>query len=284
MASDLDVVAGTRCAACCTWVVDADLRSYFDTIPHGRLMARVGERIADGRVLALIRSYLEQAVMEGLCHYEPEEDGTPQGAVISPLLANIYLTPLDHLLAGHGIEMVRYADDFVILCRSREAAEAALALVQTWVRENDLTLHPDKTRIVDATRKGGFDFLGYHFERGYRWPRKKSRDKLRARIREITPRRTCGCSMQRCIVRLNVLLRGWYAYFRHSHWTEFKDVDGSVRGRLRSILRQRSGRRGRACGRDHQLWPNHYFAKLGLFSLSQAHAEALVSLHAGATH
>ena len=268
----------------CTWVVDVDLRSYFDTIPHGRLMARVEERIADGRVLALIRSYLKQGVMEELRHYQAGEEGTPQGAVISPLLANLYLNPLDHLMAAHGIEMERYADDFVILCRSREAAQAALALVQAWVRENGLRLHPDKTRIVDATQKGGFDFLGYHFERGYRWPRKKSRDKLRSTIRALTPRRSCGWSIERCIAQLNLVLRGWYGYFRHSHWTEFKDVDGFLRGRLRSILRNRAGRRGRARWRDRQRWPNHYFAKLGLFSLSQAHAEALVSLRAGATH
>jgi RNA-directed DNA polymerase len=268
----------------CTWVVDADLKSYFDTIPHERLMARVEERIADGRVLALIQSYLEQGVMEGLSCYEAGEEGTPQGAVISPLLANVYLDPLDHLLAESGFELVRYADDFVILCRSREAAEAALSRVQTWVGENGLTLHPGKTRIVDATQQGGFDFLGYHFERGYRWPRKKSHDKLKRRIRELTPRRTCGASMQHCIEQLNEVLRGWYGYFKSSHWTTFAPVDKFVRGRLRSILRLRDNRRGRGRGRDHQTWPIHYFATRGLFSLRQAHAETLVSLRQGATH
>ena len=267
-----------------TWIVDADLKSYFDTIPKERLMARVAERIADGRVLALIRSYLDQGVMEGLRYYQAGEDGTPQGAVVSPLLANIYLNPLDHLMADSGCEMVRYADDFIILCRSREAAEGALARVQTWVAENGLTLHPEKTRIVDATQKGGFDFLGYHFERGYRWPRKKSRMKLEQSIRELTPRRTCGCSLEQCIASLNEVLQGWYGYFKHSHWTAFEDVDQYVRGRLRSILRNREKRRGRGRGQDHQKWRNHYFAKLGLFSLMQAHAETLVSLHHGATH
>ena len=268
----------------CIWVVDADLKSYFDTIPHGRLMARVEERIADGRVLALIRSYLEQGVMEGLRYYDAGEDGTPQGAVISPLLANLYLNPLDHLLAESGCEMVRYADDFVILCHSREEAEAALARVQTWVRENGLTLHPEKTRVVDASQPGGFDFLGYHFERGLRWPRRKSLDKLKTRIRELTPRRTCGWSLEHAIDQLNEVLRGWYGYFQHSHWTTFQPLDGHVRGRLRSILRARLRKRGRARGADHQLWPNHYFAKLGLFSLWSAHAEALTSLRHGATH
>ncbi len=268
----------------CTWVVDADLKSYFDTIPHGRLMARVEERIADGRVLALIQSYLKQGVMEGLSYDEAGEDGTPQGAVISPLLANVYLNPLDHLLAGSGEEMVRYADDFVILCRSREQAEAALARVQAWVRENGLTLHPEKTRVIDATQPGGFDFLGYHFEGGHRWPRRKSMDKVKARIRELTPRRTCGWSLEHTIGRLNEVLRGWHGYFRHSHWTTFQPLDGYVRGRLRGILRARHGRCGRSRWRDHQRWPNHYFAKLGLFSLWSAHAEALTSLRHGATH
>ena len=267
-----------------TWIVDADLKSYFDTIPHERLMARVEERIADGRVLALIRSYLKQGVMEGLSHYAAGEEGTPQGAVVSPLLANVYLHPLDQLMAGGGCEMVRYADDFVILCRSREAAEAALVQVQAWVAQNGLKLHPTKTRIIDAAQPGGFDFLGYHFERGYRWPRKKSQDKLKARLRELTPRRTCGVSLETCIDTLNEVLRGWYGYFQHSHRTTFPTLDGYVRGRLRAILRNRHGRRGRGRGSDHQRWPNHYFAKLGLFSLTQAHAEALASLRHGATH
>lgn len=257
----------------CTWIVDADLKSYFDTIPHERLMARVAERIADGRVLGLLQSYLKQGVMDGWSRYEAGEHGTPQGAVISPLLANVYLSPLDHLMAEHGCEMVRYADDFVILCRTKEAAEAALARVQTWVQENGLTLHPEKTRLVDATQPGGFDFLGYHFERGYRWPRKKSLMRLKDRIRELTPR-TYGNSLERCIEKLNASLRGWFGYFQHSHRTTFPRMDAYVRGRLRAILRKRHGRRGRARGRDHQRWPNHYFTEHGLFSLTQAHASA----------
>ena len=256
-----------------TWVVDADLKRYFDTIPHARLMARVGERIADGRVLGLIQSYLKQGVMDGLKQYEAGEHGTPQGAVISPLLANVYLNPLDQLLARQGYEMVRYADDFVLLCRTQEAAETALACVQTWVQENGLTLHPDKTRIVDVTQPGGFDFLGYHFERGYRWPRKKSLLRWRERIRELTPRKY-GDKLERCIAQLNQSLRGWFGYYQHSHRTTFPSMDAYVRGRLRAILRKRQGRPGRARGCDHQRWPNHYFTALGLFSLTQARIAA----------
>lgn len=254
----------------CTWIVDADLKSYFDTIPKDRLMSRVEERIADSRVLSLVRGYLDQAVMEELVRYEPTGRGTPQGAVISPLLANIYLDPLDHLLADSGVQMVRYADDFVLLCRSQEAAQAALCRVQTWVQENGLTLHPEKTRIVDATQPGGFDFLGYHFERGYRWPRRKALDRLKDKVREHTPR-TSGVSLETTITRLNQVLRGWYGYFQHSHRTTFPSLDGYVRNRLRAILRKRSGRRGRAREPDQQRWPNHYFTELGLFSLIQAH-------------
>ena len=259
-----------------TWIVDADLKSYFDTIPKDRLMCRVEERIADGRVLALLRSYLDQGVLEELTLHEPTERGTPQGAVISPLLANLYLDPLDHLLADSGLQMVRYADDFVILCRSEDEAKSALARVQTWVGENGLTLHPEKTRIVDAAQPGGFDFLGYHFERGYRWPRRKALDRLRDKVRQMTPR-TSGDSLACTIARLNQTLRGWYGYFQHSHRTTFPAVDGYVRGRLRSILRKRVGRRGRGRGADHQRWRNHYFDELGLFSLTQAHALACQS-------
>ncbi|MFQ5749957.1 MAG: group II intron reverse transcriptase/maturase, partial [Planctomycetota bacterium] len=154
-----------------THVVDADLRSYFDTIPRPQLLERIGEKVSDGRVLDLVTAYLEQDVMEAMGRWTPER-GTPQGAVISPLLSNIYLNPLDHLMAGQGFEMVRYADDFVIPCRSREEAGRALEAVRAWTAQAGLALHPDKTRIVDATQKGGFDFLGYHFEQGRRWPRK----------------------------------------------------------------------------------------------------------------
>ena len=257
----------------CTWIVDADLKAYFDTIPKDRLMGRVKERIADSRVLTLIRSYLEQGVMEELTLHEPTQRGTPQGAVISPLLANIYLDPLDHLLAAGGVEMVRYADDFVLMCRSEDEAKAALARVQTWVGENGLTLHPEKTRLVDATQPGGFDFLGYHFERGYRWPRRKALDRFKDKVRQLTPRKS-GESMEAMIAKLNDMLRGWFGYFKHSHRTTFPRLDGYIRGRLRSILRKRAGKRGRGRGTDHQRWRNHYFDELGLFSLMQAHASA----------
>ena len=253
-----------------SWVVDADIRSYFDSIPRERLLARVAEKIADGRVLALLGAYLEQEVMEGLARWRPEA-GTPQGAVISPLLSNIYLDPLDHKMAERGYAMVRYADDFVILCRTEAEARRALAEVEAWMEEAGLRLHPEKTRVVDAREPGGFDFLGYHFERGYRWPRRKSLRKVKEAIRQKT-RRTNGHSLEMIIADVNRTLRGWYEYFKHSHHTTFGPLDAWVRMRLRSILRKRRGRRGRGRGRDHQRWPNAYFAARGLFSLAAAHA------------
>ena len=218
------------------YIVDVDLKSYFDTIPHEPLMARVAEKISDGRVLALVEMFLKQGVLEGLAEWTPDE-GTPQGAIVSPLLSNIYLDPLDHLMAERGFEMVRYADDFVILCRTREEAEAALAVVREWTEAAGLTLHPTKTRIT--THEEGFDFLGYHFRRGrrcYRFPRRKSLQKLKDTIRAKT-RRTDGRSLLVIIADVNRTLRGWFEYYKQSYKTAFPEIDSWVRMRLRSILR-----------------------------------------------
>jgi RNA-directed DNA polymerase len=252
-----------------TWVVDADLRSFFDTMSHEVLMERVRQEVADGKVLSLIEAFLGQEVMEGMEGWEPVE-GTPQGAVISPLLSNIYLSPLDHLMAEKGFQMIRYADDFVILCRSEEEAQAALREVQEWTTLVGLSLHPEKTRIVDATQRGGFDFLGYHFERGYKWPRKKSVQKLKDAVRGKT-KRTNGQSLEAIVSEVNGTLKGWFAYFRYSHPTTFPRLDSWVRMRLRSILRKRQGRKGVGVGWDNQRWPNDFFVACGLFSLVAAH-------------
>jgi RNA-directed DNA polymerase len=250
-------------------VVDADLKSYFDTIPHDRLMTRVKQRVADGRVLSLVQAFLDQGVLEGMREWTPTQ-GTPQGAVMSPLLANLYLHPLDVLMRDAGFEMVRYADDFVVMCRTAAEAQRALEQIQTWVQDAGLTLHPEKTRIVSLDEGTGFDFLGYHFEpKGRQWPRRSSLKKFRDAVRRKT-RRTNGRCMKAIIADLNPLLRGWFGYFQHSYPTTFTYLDGWIRMRLRSILRGRRGRRGRGRGRDHQRWPNAYFAKQGLFSLYTA--------------
>jgi len=257
-------------------VVDADLKGYFDSIPHGQLMARVKDRIADGRVLRLIGDFLKADILDDMKRWTPEQ-GAPQGAVLSPLLSNIYLDPLDHLLARHGIEMVRYADDFVILCQTAEDAAKALELVKQWVSDNGLTLHPDKTRIVDS-RTESFDFLGYTFQGREHWPRKKAVQKMRDTIRAKTVRQN-GRSIQCVIADVNKTVRGWFAYFKHGTKPRlYRDQDGWIRMRLRSILRCRDHRRGHGRGRDHQLWPNAYFAERGLYSLVAARAAAVQSL------
>jgi RNA-directed DNA polymerase len=254
------------------FVVDADFESFFDTIPHNRLMARLEEAVSDGRLLALLRSWLDQDIMHGLQRWTPTQ-GTPQGAVISPLLANVYLHPLDVLMAACGYRMVRYADDFVVLCKSREEAEAALAQIRAWVAENGLRLHPDKTHVGNCRKAGqGFEFLGYRFESGRRYVRKKSLDRLKDNIRAKT-RRTCGQSLAFVIEkRLNPTLAGWFAYFKHAHYRTFIDLDKFIRRRLRSILlRQKKKRSHFGTGRTaHQTWTNAFFARAGLLAMYPA--------------
>lgn len=256
-----------------SWVVDADRKGYFDSIPQDKLMAAVGEQVADGAVLELIQRFLKQGVLESGKGWSPTDQGTPQGGVLSPLLANIYLNPLDQVMAGKGWEMIRYADDFILLCKSQEQAQQALQAVRQWVEPAGLILHPTKTRRVDASQAGGFDFPGYHFERGRKWPREKSLAKFKEAIRQKTKRTRPG-SMTQIIEESNRTLRGWINYFQHSIANIFPDLDGWVRGRLRTILRKRHKGKGRARGKDHQKWPNAYFAELGLISLALTRAKA----------
>ena len=257
-----------------TYVVDADLKGYFDSIPHDQLMQRVEERLSDGRILELLGRWLGQDIIKGLERWQPTS-GTPQGAVISPLLANIYLHPLDERLAALGYRMVRYADDFVVLCSTREEAEAALQEIRAWVDDNGLCLHPDKTHLGDCRQPGqGFEFLGYRFEAGRRWVRKKSYARLKDRIRDLTGR-SRGDSLARIIADLNPILRGWYGYFKHAYPTTFLIVDKFVRRRLRALLRKQNKRPG--SGRtlnDHRTWPNVFFADAGLLALDTARQTA----------
>lgn len=258
------------------WVVDADIKSYFDNIDHEILMMEVKAKIADGKILTLLSGYLKQPIMDELKTETPEK-GSPQGAVISPLLANLYLHSLDQQMKEAGYEMVRYADDTAVLCKTREEAEEALELMRKVMKERKLTLHPEKTRIVDAGNdESGFNFLGYQFKKGRRYPREKSLRKLKESVREKT-RRTNGNSLPDIIKKLNGTLRGWFEYFKHSHKTTFAGIDGWVRGRLRSILRRRRGGKGRGRGRDHQRWPNAFFEAHGLFTMQKAHAAIVQS-------
>ena len=259
------------------WVVDADIKSYFDTIDHEILMAEVEKEVADGRVLTLLRAFLGQDVMDDVARWTPT-GGTPQGAVISPLLANIHLHPVDLALAQEGIEFVRYADDLVLLCKTESAAREALEMLQVLMRERKLALHPDKTKIVDALHDPrGFDFLGYTFRKGRKWPRAKSYMRLKDRIRELT-KRCNGNSLRDIVLNINPILRGWFEYFKHAGKTFFPPIDKWVRMRLRSILRARAGREGRGRGADHQRWPNAFFANHGLFTMTEARAAIQSSL------
>ena len=253
-----------------TWVVDADLQSYFDTIPKLPLLALIKEKVSDGKVLELIKRFLDQEVMDGMKRWKPVA-GTPQGSVISPLLSNWYLHGLDKLLSEAGYRYARFADDFVALCRTRQEAETVLATIQAWVATQGLRLHPEKTRVGNCVVNGqGFDFLGYRFEAGRRWVRPKSRKALRDKIREKTGRTRSG-SLETIISELNPILKGWFGYFRQAHRTTFRDVDGFVRRRLRAILRKREKRPGFArTTRDHRRWPNAFFAEHGLFTLHEA--------------
>ena len=257
-----------------THVVDADLKGYFDSIPHERLKTRIEERISDGRLLQLLASWLQQDIVQDLERWTPTA-GTPQGAVISPLLANLYLHPLDVKMSALGYRMVRYADDFVILCQTAPQAQKALQEVQAWVEENGLTLHPDKTHVGDCLVPGqGFEFLGYRFEAGRRWVRDKSLQGFKDKIRAKTGR-SRGASMAAIIADLTPTIRGWYGYFKHAYRTTFPGLDGFVRRRLRAILRRQQKRPSRGmCLNDHRQWPNAYFANMGLFTMSQTHQNA----------
>lgn len=249
------------------YVVDADLKGYFDTIPKDRLLALVKEHISDSRMLGLIKLFLDQNILEELHEWTPIA-GVPQGAVLSPVLSNLYLNPLDHEMADEGFEMVRYADDFVVLCRSQSEAEAALQLITQWVEQAGLILHPTKTKIVDS-RSESFAFLGYSFRGDKIYPRRESLVKMKARIKELTHRKRPG-SIESIAKELNRVLMGWFGYFRHCRWTIFKDLDAKIRSRLRRLLLKRHRTNPQRLPRQ-QRWPNDYFAKVGLYSLRAAH-------------
>lgn len=256
------------------YVVDADIREYFDRIPHERLMTKIEQRISDSGVLDLIRGWLAQDILQGMQQWTPTK-GTPQGAVLSPLLANVYLHELDEQMEQRGYPMVRYADDFVILCTSAAQAQAALSEVHTWMSSHELELHPEKTKLGDCRIAGqGFDFLGYRFEAGRRYIRRKSLQSFKDRVRKAT-RPSVGQSIEAVLAALKPMQRGWFHYFKHAHYRIFKRLDGFIRRRLRAMLRYQNHRPGRGRTQaDHQRWNNAYFATLGLFTFTEAHAHA----------
>ncbi|MEW6712941.1 MAG: group II intron reverse transcriptase/maturase, partial [Candidatus Riflebacteria bacterium] len=261
------------------WVVDGDIKGFFDTIDHEILMERINERIIDSGIHKLLRKYLKQNVMENASYWTPE-GGMPQGAVISPLLSNIYLNPLDHLMMESGYNFIRYADDWVVLCKSETEAKSALETVKEWVIQNKLELHPEKTRIVNAENEW-FEFLGYKFvkiqDKRTKIPSDKAMKKLKETLRSHT-KRTNGHSLEYIVKHLNNTLKGWFEYFKHSHKWTFPKIDIFIRKRLRSILRRRKGGKGYAKGKDNVRWPNKFFTEIGLYSVTEARLSAVQSL------
>jgi len=239
------------------WILDADIQGYYDHIDHGLLLQLVKRRISDRRMLKLIRKWLKSGVLEE-GRYHRTLMGTPQGGVISPLLANIYLHVLDMLWTqgyGHLGKFVRYADDFVVICRSQSQAVMARKAIEGIMKRLKQTLHPKKTKLINLNLQG-FDFLGFHFHKGrswrsgklvpFMWPSQKAMNSVRTKIRKFTGRNMLAIDPKDIIRGLNVIIRGWRQYFQIGNSTrKLQSLDWYVNRRLRSMSWKRMGRNGK---------------------------------------
>lgn len=263
------------------WTVEVDLASFFDNIPHDKLLERIRERVIDSRVLEVIEAMLKTAIKRADgTREERRRLGISQGGPLSPLLANIYLNPLDHMMRERGYEMTRYADDMVVQCKSEEEARGAKATLEKWCAQAQLPINANKTRVVQVTTNEGFDFVGFEFRLwggrpgwSVKFPKESRVKRMKDRVRELTPR-TLGVNLGVMIAKLNLVLQGWHGYFVGSVIRNMIELDKWIRMRIRSILRYRQRKRGRGRGSDHQAWPNDWFNKQGLFSLATATVKA----------
>jgi len=266
-------------------VLDADIRDYFGSIDHSKLLTLVTQRISDRRVLKLLRQWLAAGVMdEG--QWTRTVAGTPQGGVISPLLSNVYLHVLDRVWEDRCAPLgtlVRYADDFVVMCDTKAQVEEARHRVSAVLTRLGLELHPEKTRTVDLSRgREGFDFLGCHLHKRMsgpiwerrrqrvfflqRWPSRRAMARVRARVRALTPRGRCHEDLRRVIADVNPVLRGWAQYFRTGNATvQFVHIDRYVADRLRGLRRKRDG--SRVAAGQANAWRRPFFEALGLLRL-----------------